>query len=195
MTPRLIPAAGLALCILGAACARPSDSADTADSQRDLRLIEPSAEPRPVSDLEAGRPPNVPIPEARRHPNPSPAVRTPDAPAPEPAAIAAAPEPEAAIRIVARTELPAPVPEVALPAPRGPALAGGADPGPESLGEGSGGSRGPMILIRGGLGSARDDCKIHGLGGIAINRLTPPIGGDSPRRRSGGGGGGGVRIR
>lgn len=202
MTPRLIPAAGLSLCILGAACSRPSGSAVSAGAPRDLRLIEPVADPGPVSDLEAGRLPKVAIPEARRLPHASPAVALRNAPAPAPVAVPAAPEPEAAIRIVARTELPAPVPEVVLPATRGPALTGETGLGTALPGEADGGSRGPMILIRGGQGSARDDCKVHGMGGlggfggggIAINRVTPPIGGDSPRRRSGGGMSG-VRIR
>lgn len=57
------------------------------------------------------------------------------------------------------------------------------------------GSRGPAIIIRGGIGSPNDPCARHGpriLGpGIAINRALPPVGGGilvndrAPRGRGG----------
>jgi hypothetical protein len=49
-------------------------------------------------------------------------------------------------------------------------------------------SRAPTILIRGGMGSPVDDCKIHGQGrgpGLAINRITPSFGSEV-RGNSGG---------
>ncbi len=107
-------------------------------------------------------------------------------------------QPESTLRVITQTSLPAPTPllEVPLPAPQGPAAAGGSESGNGEMGSyPGGGSRGPMILIRGGMGTDRDDCKIHGMGGgIAINRLAPSFG-----RTSGGSarpmGGGGIRIR
>lgn len=49
---------------------------------------------------------------------------------------------------------------------------GGIDAQPED-------DRGPRIIIRGGIGSPHDDCKIHGGGGghgVAINSRMPPLG-------------------
>jgi hypothetical protein len=197
---RVILPAGLSTCLVLAACSRPSDSARTVESPRDLRLAEPTVDTRTVSDLEAGRtPPRVARPESTRRPSPT---RSAEAVAPTPAhaAMPVAMDSLVSMRVVTRAELPVPMPEVSLPAPSGPALAG-PEVGAEDPGQAQGGHRGPMILIRGGMGSPHDDCKIHGLGGlgglggggIAINRVAPPVrGGSGGAPRSVGGT---VRIR
>jgi hypothetical protein len=192
--------AGAAL--LAVACSRPSDSARDQEAHRDIRLIEePSADKQTVSDLEAGKPaPRVALPEARtRSPNP-PAAEPAPAPSHDHAAMMAALEPEATMKVVTTTEPPASMSEPSMPFIPGAVL--DSTPAHWNYGGGGGGNRGPMILIRGGMGTERDDCKVHGVGGlgglggggIAVNRVTPPIrlaGGN----RSFSGGGGVVRIR
>jgi hypothetical protein len=190
--------------LLAAACSRPADIAQDRESHRDIRLIEePSADKQTVSDLEAGKtPPRVALPEARLKVATTPSAAPVAAPAHDHAAMMAELEPEATMKVVTQTESPAPITETSLPLPSGPAAGGVADSAPGNGGSYGGGSRGPMILIRGGMGTERDDCKIHGIGGlggfggggIAINRVTPPIGGHGSRR-SFSGGGGVVRIR
>lgn len=188
--------------LLAVACSRPGNTTKDQEAYRDIRLIEePSRDKQTVSDLEAGRsPPRVALPEARST-STSPAALPVQAPALNHAAMVAELELEATMRVVTQTESPAPMGETSLPALRGPAPGGVADSAPGNTGSyGGGGSRGPMILIRGGMGGARDDCKIHGLGGlggggIAVNRLGPPIRGTSGTNRQFSGAGGVVRIR
>jgi hypothetical protein len=197
-----IPTAVLGILVAAAACSKPSESDKASvDTGRDIRFAtEAAGEKSTVSDLEAHRtPPRAVLPEARRR-NPvlRAAAPTP-APTPEPVAVAAEPVLEATMRVVTQTELPAPVAEVALPAPRGP------EPGLEASGDGPSGEgdRGPMILIRGGSGGLHDDCKLHGVGltglgggGIAINRVAPPLQrGLNRGSHSLGGRVGGIRIR
>lgn len=181
----------LGAALLAVACSKPSDSAKDQESRRDVRLIEePSTDKQTVSDLEAGKtPPRTLLPEARtRSPNP-PAAEPVAAPAPNHAAMMAELEPEAAMKVVTTTETPAPLNEPSMPWIRGAVL----DSTPDHWNSGRG-SRGPMILIRGGNGTDRDDCKVHGMGGIAINRMTPPARGGGGRRNFSSAGGI-VRIR
>jgi len=180
--------------LLAVACSRPSDSARDQKAHRDIRLIEePSTDKQTVSDLEAGKPsPREAIPEARtRSPNP-PAAEPAPAPSHNHAAMMAELEPEATMKVVTTTETPAPLNEPSMPFIPGAIL--DSTPAHWNYGGGGGGSRGPMILIRGGMGTDRDDCKIHGMGGIAINRMTPPVRGVGGNR-SNFSGGGIVRIR
>ncbi len=198
-----IIATGTTITLFLAACSAPSPRATVPD--RDLQLIEPPAsEAKTVSDLEAGRPETRKLPEARKTPSRSRAVepeRAPPLPAPIPRAVAAIEEPELKLEVVASTESPGTLVEIPLPAPRGP---GPRDEGSApARGTDEGAGRGPTILIRGGIGSGFDDCKIHGMGGlgsgasggIAINRVAPPL------RNAGPGPGpsrsfqGGIRIR
>ena len=183
----------LGAALLAVACSKPSDSVKDQESRRDVRLIEePSTDKQTVSDLEAGKPPHAPLPEARSRSANLPAAEPVAAPAPNHAAMMAELEPEATMKVVTTIETPAPVSETSLPFIRGAGMQ--ADSTPEHWNYG-GGSRGPMILIRGGMGTDRDDCKIHGMGGIAINRITPPVRGAGGNRRNFSGGGGTVRIR
>jgi hypothetical protein len=64
--------------------------------------------------------------------------------------------------------------------------------GEPHIGHDYGGSHGPAIIIRGGMGGVDDKCDIRprGLGGIAINRIAPPLVG---RGGSGGFTRGGIR--
>jgi len=193
--------------VLAVACSKPIETAGKeGQTSRDIRLIEEPAAPGTVSNLEAGRvnPPTV-LPEARKPSPSSRATIASPAPAPQPAALMADVQPESTLRVITQTNLPAPAPlvDVPLPAPQGPAPLGASEAGLGDMGNSGsgGGSRGPMILIRGGMGTDRDDCKIHGMGGlgglgagggIAINRMAPsfrPGGGGSARPM-----GGGIRI-
>lgn len=177
ISPVLVGAA-----LLAVACSRPSDRAADQEARRDVRLIEePSTDKQTVSDLEAGKPPRAPVPEARSRSASLPAAEPVAAPAPSHAAMMAELEPEATMKVVTTTETPAPLNEPSMPWIRGAVL--DSTPDHWNYGGGSGRSRGPMILIRGGNGTDRDDCKIHGMGGIAINRMGPPVGGGSGTRR------------
>lgn len=184
----------LGAALLAVACSKPSDPAKDQESRRDVRLIEePSTDKQTVSDLEAGKPPRAPVPEARSKSSSLPAAEPVAAPAPNHAAMMAELEPEATMKVVTTTETPAPLNEPSMPWIRGAVL--DSTPDHWNAGGGSGGSRGPMILIRGGVGTDRDDCKVHGMGGIAINRSTPPVRGGSGGRRNLSFTGGTVRIR
>ncbi len=199
MKERLAIILATGLGVAAVACSRPSETASKAkENDRDIRLIEEPANPGTVSNLEAGRiTPPAALPEARK-PNTSTRATSP-APSPvvQRAALMAEIQPESTLRVITQTDLPAPAPlvEVPAPAPQGPAAVGNSEAGMGEMGGASGGSRGPMILIRGGMGTDRDDCKIHGMGGgIAINRMAPSFG----PRASGGAAhpmGGGIRIR
>jgi hypothetical protein len=109
----------------------------------------------------------------------------------------AALEPEATMKVVTTTETPRPMSEPSMPFIPGAVLDSTPAHWNYGGGGGGGGTRGPMILIRGGMGTERDDCKVHGVGGggIAINRVTPPVRLAAGNRRSFSGGGGAVRIR
>lgn len=111
----------------------------------------------------------------------------------------------------------APIAPALGPLPRGP-MPGGGDGAGAGTGAGDGGrdpvlfpDRGPVIIIRGGMGGIDDDCKNHPqgypAGGIAINNRMPPIGNTpvlannpsrrpfTPGRMGGTGGGFGVPRR
>ena len=72
----------LGAALLAVACSKPSDSAKDQESRRDVRLIEePSTDKQTVSDLEAGKPPRAPLPEARSRSASLPAAEPVAAPA------------------------------------------------------------------------------------------------------------------
>lgn len=189
-----------------AGCSGPGGEAGTADpaATRDLHLIvAPPAQVAQVSDLEAGRSriqtaarpagPRRPAggndpeearlePESRDQSEAPTANRTP--PAPESAAVAVpaeipaeTPEPVgmAEAAPAARTDEPPPQIERAPLPPADPVGYAGPHLGDDY---GSGGRRGPAVIIRGGRGGVDDDCDLHRPtlrrpGGIAINRVTP----------------------
>jgi len=129
-----------------------------------------------VSDLEAGR--NTRMPRAR------PVARKISAASEihQPAQITEAePAPRMSTSVLAVAETASELAEVPFPAPA-TAVAEGPGAGDGDHQVFAGGSREPTVIIRGGLGSPRDDCKIHGRGargGIAINSIAPPMRGQS----------------
>jgi hypothetical protein len=191
MRARVLFAAGLVAVVVGACSDPPADTGVAIDPNLEANLdlalnSEPAVEASPVpvaSPLEAPRPPEAkPEPQrARRRPaavSPQPRRQT-EAPVvahaePEPQ-LAQAPEEQEEPRF---TLSPWPrttdvVPEGATTAREGRGEAensGSADDGAVD-GRSSGRGRGPVILIRGGVGE-RDPCAIHmpgrGRGGIAI---------------------------
>jgi hypothetical protein len=186
---------------ISVACSKPASNTQTPDQSaqtddRQIRLVDaPSPDAPVVSALEAGL-------DSRLTQGHSTPQRTGHsrmvAPAagPEPAAAEAA-LPSLALTERAPAAVLAPTTTV-LPAARGlvPAVARGEGSSPAP----SGGTRGPVILIRGGMGTADDDCKLHPVAsrgmGIAINNVAPPIPGRvAVNNRLPRGNGGFTRIR
>ncbi|HET9275930.1 MAG TPA: hypothetical protein VFN96_07665 [Gemmatimonadales bacterium] len=199
MRARTLVAAAVAAGIWAAARSTPAGSDAGADPAR----TPAGAESAPVaSDLEAGRDPRQILPRL-----------------PEQEAVIV---PAALTRRAVRGKPPAPVghdhaatlaevsPEItttataasALTLARAPSAAPASAPGIRSAGEDLPrpaepvSSRGSMVLIRGGRGTADDDCAIHGQRGrwpgSSINRSAPSLLGGSA---GGGGGGGGGMFR
>jgi len=177
------------------ACSEPASRAakDTASdrpgSARDVRLAEPPSQEAPIaSDLEVGRPVTTIAAAMPRHvhsPLPVQAVveATGVTPRVLPATEALA---EPVLNAVALPESHtiylAPTGEMVEPAPVN--VAGGPSAGGEPyIGHDYGGSRGPSIIIRGGMGGIDDKCDLRprGFGGIAINRTAPSLGGRNGR--------------
>ena len=168
-----------------AACSKPA-SPGGSGSDRQIQLAEPpSSEGAVVSDLESNhavKPTLVPVTgHARTEPR-AQAHRTAVA-----VEMAVAPAQPHIMSTTASSIAEAPPIASLSPAPEAAATGfGGAighglgtfeapAPGTQSL---SGGSRGPMILIRGGMGGIDDKCDLRGghRGGIAINRSSPMFG-------------------
>jgi hypothetical protein len=190
---------------ISVACSKPASNTQTPDQStqtddRQIRLVDaPSPDAPVVSALEAGL-------DSRLTQGHSTPQRTGHsrmvAPAAGPEPAAAGPAVEAALPSLALTEM-APAAMLAptsmvLPAARGsvPGVARGEGSSPAP----SGGTRGPVILIRGGMGTADDDCKLHPVAsrgmGIAINNVAPPIPGRvAVNNRLPRGNGGFTRIR
>jgi hypothetical protein len=163
-----------------AACSKPATQAGRHAGQdgRQIRLAEPAPADRAVgSDLEAHQPAK-PILVRRAGPAraaPSQAVRV----------AAEVAEPQPSVMNMTASSMAEPLPAAGLsPAPEAKAIGFGG-----SIGHGlgsfslpandaqtlSGGTQGPMIMIRGGMGGVDDKCDTRGAhrGGIAINRMTP----------------------
>ena len=177
------------------ACSEPASrtagrsGSDHPGDARDARLAEPATPEAPVaSDLEIGRRESVIALPHHVHP-PRLAELGVKALVVVPRVVAgtqevaeqqleAVPLPE----IQSHTIYLAPTGEMEGPSPvhvtAGPSLGG--EP---LIGRDYGGSRGPSIIIRGGMGGVDDKCDLrpHGAGGIAINRSVPPIGGGNGR--------------
>lgn len=198
MRARTILVAAL-LAGISVACSKPAPQPPGAESDdREIRLVDaPSADSAVVSALEAGRGATL----TQESSTPATSTR------PGTAISSSAPEPSAEVAVpsLAVTEMAAPA-ELApattsLPlrsaATReaGPVTSAGS--APATL---AGGTRGPVILIRGGMGTPHDDCKLHPVAsrgvGIAINNVAPPIPGRvAVNNRLRGGNGGFTRIR
>ena len=206
----------LALGVSLAACSKPapdSEKLTQGTTQAAPVLVAPPSEAQVVSALEAGHGSGLDLirrtetkgtgqAKARR---PSPRTPTPVQQAADAMAMSA-PEVTASAASPTLASAPAAMPTATLPAGRGVV-----EDVPLNLGS----NRGPMILIRGGVGTIEDDCKIHGPNrfgpGVAINNRLPAMQGGmgggvlvnerSPRygARPGGygapRGGGFVRIR
>ena len=186
MYGRIVLPTALTVALL-AACSKPESKDPTvpASKTRDLQLVEsPAAEARGVSDLEAGT--RIPLARPSAHRASAPAVPQPEALPVE------APAPLLAPRVTSGSPVRGEMSLVSMPAAPTRMEAGssaGTMDGDRSGGREPGSSRGPMVIIRGGLGSPRDDCKIHGPGGlggfgggILVNRTTPPMRGTSSPR-------------
>jgi hypothetical protein len=196
---------------ISVACSKPTPSnsqapgAGSPADDREIRLVDaPSSDAPVVSALEAGREPRHTQGIAARHTRAMP-VATAASPASD-----LEPSTAAALPSLALTEMEAPealVPSTAsLPvrtAGTGVPAAGTDDQRGTSGGgvrTPYGGTRGPVILIRGGMGTPHDDCKLHPVAsrgaGIAINNVAPPIPGRvAVSSRMPGGNGGFTRIR
>jgi hypothetical protein len=208
----------LSVLVLGvslAACSKPAPDPEEITkgaAQAAPVLVAPPSEAQVVSDLEAGHGDGLDLirrtetkgtgqAKARR---PTPRTPTPVQQAANAMAMSA-PEVTATATSPTLVSAPSAMPTATLPAGRG-----AVEDVPLNLGS----NRGPMILIRGGVGTIEDDCKIHGPNrfgpGVAINNRLPAMQGGmggtvvvnerSPRygARPGGYGaprGGFVRIR
>lgn len=206
MRARTILVAAL-LAGISVACSKPappSSGGASPTDDREIRLVDaPSADTAVVSALEAGR--GATLTQGSSTPETSPrpvtAIRALD---PEPSAEVAVPSLAAtemaspATLVPATTGLPLHIPRARMPAATsvaGPGTSTGS--APATL---VGGTRGPVILIRGGMGTPHDDCKLHPVAsrgaGIAINNVAPPIPGRvAVNHRMPGGNGGFTRIR
>jgi hypothetical protein len=175
-----------------AACSKPAP--EVSGSARQIRLAEPPASDSAiVSNLEANKAVKATLVRRSAPPSAEPVERAPGAAAPVEVGaasdVAATPVPE--MRMTTSLVAKAPLLEGMRPMPVIPLIGSGHD---ERMGRGrdepgfqSDRSRGPMILIRGGMGGVDDKCDLRGghRGGIAINRSAPSFGG-YPR-------GGGIR--
>lgn len=172
------------------ACSKPADRSAGPGAGRQIQLAEPpSSDSAVVSSIEARQPLK---PSLVRRGSAAPGSRVSQAPSMTIAPIAggAADFVPAAPRVMSTTSSPAaevtPAPALS-PAPEAPEVGFGGSIGhglgsfqlpanePQSLS----GGRGPMILIRGGMGAVDDKCDLRGghRGGIAINRSSPGLGG------------------
>lgn len=205
MRARTILVAAL-LAGVSVACSKPAPSpvGDSPADDREIRLVDaPPADSAVVSALEAGRGATLNHESSTPHTSnrPAAAIASSD---PEPGAEVAVPslavtEMAAPVALVpASTTLPLRVAGTGVPAAAsgaGPATSAGSAPAMPA-----GGTRGPVILIRGGMGTPHDDCKLHPVAsrgaGIAINNVAPPIPGRfAVNNRLSGGNGGFTRIR
>ena len=187
---------------VSAACSKPAPQSSGAASptdDREIRLVDsPLADSAVVSALEAGRA-VILNQTARTSTRPGTAIPAFD------------PDPDTEVPSLAVTEMAAPAALVPATTSLPLRIAGtGAPAATREAGSGTsagstpatlaGGTRGPVILIRGGMGTPHDDCKLHPVAsraaGIAINNVAPPIPGRvAVNNRLPGGNGGFTRIR
>jgi hypothetical protein len=168
----------LALGVSLAACSKPAnDSRElTAGTTQAVPVqVAPPTEAQVVSALEAGHGSGLDLIRRTETKGTGQArTRRPAPRTPSPVQVAAdamamsAPEVTATAASPTLGSAPSSMPTAGLPAGRG-----ATEDVPLNLGN----DRGPMILIRGGVGGVHDDCKIHGPNGfgpgIAINNRLP----------------------
>ena len=172
----------LSVLVLGVsvvACSKPADREESTQGTAEAAplLVAPPSEAQVVSALEAGHGAGLDLirrtetkgtgqAKARR---PTPRTPTPVQAAADAMAMSA-PEVTANAASPTLASAPSSMPTAALPAGRGTV-----EDVPLNLGN----NRGPMILIRGGVGTIEDDCKIHGPNrfgpGVAINNRLPAM--------------------
>lgn len=179
MRVRILIAALLVTGVWAIARSKPGRMAQPAQATRQIKLVDEGSASAPVvSALEAGRPST--LAPARKAITRAPGV--------EKAAAVAAAEvtpadllPEVRPAISSTTEAMHNMAMSPLPVAASPGagtLASSGDFGHRSMPMPMEHSRDPQIIIRGGMGGARDDCDLHRGGGfgIAINRSTPMFG-------------------
>jgi hypothetical protein len=200
---RTFIAAALATGLWAVACSKPDSESSQAPDRKaseTVNLVTPAAPEAPVvSSLEAGRDPRLALPR--------PLVRKPaelpvrgngtatvahangEASHAHAAAATAALVPTmqvttTSLATVAPDITPAPLPLAAAPNV-GTAIGMDASSSDGSTRFPAVGTRGPAIIIRGGMGGIRDDCDLHrrpgfgafgGGGPVAVNRIAPPPG-------------------
>lgn len=181
------------------ACSEPSSRSASSPAPgvsggiRDVRLAElPGPGAAVASDLEAGRPvTSIATTSPRRVRSPRTAAAVVEELVAVPAVLPAA---ETAVEL-SLTAVPIPDTHTIYLAPTGEMeqatpvnVAPGPRPGGEPhIGHDYGGSRGPSIIIRGGMGGVDDKCDLRPRGfiGIAINRSAPSFGGRGAIARGG----------
>ena len=178
MRARILIAALLVTGIWALARSKPGQDARPVQPTRQIKLVDEGSANLPVvSALEAGRP--AELAPARRTISPA---ASPDKAAGVARAQVTATEliPEVRPAISSTTEAMhhmamAPLPVAPAPGPGTLASSGDFASRPMPVEHG----RDPAIIIRGGMGGARDDCDLHRRGGygIAINRSAPMLGG------------------
>ena len=177
MRARILIAALLVTGIWAIARSRPAPTARP-EAARQIKLVDEASPVAPVvSALEAGRPTEL-APARRiaaRVPGPREAAPVPVS-QPAPSLI-----PEIHPSVSSTTEAMDHMAMASMPAPVAPAqgtgtLASNSSESHWPMGNDHG--RDPAIIIRGGMGGARDDCDLHRRGGgIAINRSVGMLGG------------------
>lgn len=177
------------------ACSKPADDAARAPGTEPVPALAtpaPAAEQALVSPLEAGQRSELSLVRPAERKPPQPVVTK----APGEAAGAEAHSHHPALdmgemtpTVTVSTSAPstdAQAAPAAAPGAHGPAMGGGAGAGNGGLGDTGPMAfpdRGPMILIRGGMGGLDDDCKRHPMGypnspiptSTAINNRMPPV--------------------
>jgi hypothetical protein len=190
----VLSVAALTAAMWAGACSSPTPEPEQAGVGPDTRKIElvtaPAAAAPHASDLEAGRASTpVPTPVVEQRLARAPRQVSADARVSHdhivaPAAVMVG-STSSTMLDASTTLATAPMP-IRMLEPVAAAAVGGPSAADEPVHHHpeAGPGRGPTIIIRGGMGSIHDDCKIHPGGrgpGLAINRMAPSFGGGEIR--------------